>query len=56
MSVYLRQDCIAVYYPATNYGVLCGPRAANWGTFNPAYFILEDGRTAADLQANAQEA
>lgn len=50
-ATYLRQDCIAVYLPHNNTGTLCGPRAEKWGPFNPALFILEDGRTVADLQA-----
>ena len=51
----LRQDAIAVYHPATNYGLLIGPRTDLWGPFNPERFILEDGRTLAH-HLNAQEA
>lgn len=34
------QDCIAVWYPRLNNGVLFGPHAAEWGDFNPEFFIL----------------
>lgn len=47
VAQYLRQDCIAVYFPGTNHGVLRGPQAAKWGSFNPECFILEDGVTLA---------
>lgn len=40
----LQQDCIAAYNPATNKGVLIGPRAAAWGTFNPEFFFNLDGQ------------
>lgn len=33
------QDCIAVYYPADLDGELIGPKAAEWGSFNPEFFI-----------------
>lgn len=35
----LEQDCIAVYEPETGRGELIGPKAADWGGFNPEYFV-----------------
>ena len=40
----LDQDCIAVMDMTTRQGRLIGPRAAAWGTFNPAYFLTLTGR------------
>jgi len=40
---FLRQDAIAVYSPH-RLGVLIGPKAAEWGDFNPEFFIMPDGR------------
>lgn len=34
----LGQDCIAAYSPDTNGGALIGPKAAEWGFFNKAFF------------------
>lgn len=39
----LNQDCIATYNPVGKFGELYGPRAAAWGEFNPAFFIMPDG-------------
>lgn len=39
----LRQQCIALWYPATQHGDLVGPQASAWGPFNPAFFVLLDG-------------
>jgi hypothetical protein len=39
----LQQDCIAVYRPKTGGGSLVGPKAAEWGPFNPEFFILPNG-------------
>lgn len=45
----LDQDCIAVYRECTLGGALVGPRAAEWGPFNPEYFLLLDGRRLAEV-------
>lgn len=37
-SVALSQDCIAVYNLDECLGSLDGPKAADWGTFDPRYF------------------
>jgi hypothetical protein len=41
----LSQDCIAQL--ADGVGTLYGPKAAEWGPFNPEYFILGNGERAA---------
>lgn len=41
----LKQDCIAAYDMARKYGDLIGPKAAEWGEFNPEFFLLLDGTT-----------
>lgn len=43
LSILLEQDCIAIYNPRTQLGELAGPRAADWGDFNPEFFLLLDG-------------
>ena len=43
----LEQDCIAVWDDSSNAGVLVGPRAAAWGTFNPSFFLKLDGKALA---------
>lgn len=35
----MKQECIAVYDGNTKEGYLIGPKALNWGTFNPRKFI-----------------
>ena len=45
LAVSLEQDCIAVYHvdgPHTGTGELIGPRAAEWGEFNPEFFSRFD--------------
>ena len=49
----LDQDCIAVYRELTGAGSLIGPRAAEWGPFNPEFFLLLDGRRLSEA-ANAK--
>lgn len=39
ISDILQQDCVAVYTPEQRVGALVGQRAAQWGGFNPDYFI-----------------
>lgn len=39
----LAQDCVAVHSPGTESGQLVGPKAHEWGAFNPLQFILLDG-------------
>ena len=38
-SLILQQDCIAVLIGASYIGMLIGPKASVWGTFNHQYFI-----------------
>ena len=40
----LEQDCIAVYDPAIKQGILVGPKAADWGEFQPRYFLNLNGK------------
>lgn len=53
LAIDLGQDCIAVYRPKTGGGALIGPKAAEWGPFNPEYFILPDGTRLAAPAAQA---
>lgn len=46
----LNQDCIAVLKQTTEQGWLIGPRAAAWGKFNPAFFLLPTGARLSDTQ------
>lgn len=45
----LQQDCIAVYRPATGGGALAGPGRAKWGSFDPQYFFMPNGRRLAPV-------
>jgi len=47
LSRALAQDCIALYLLPSGDGTLIGPKARKWGPFNPAYFLLPNGRPAA---------
>ena len=39
LSDALRQDCIAVYFPQSDSGVLLGSRSDDWGVFDKQYFV-----------------
>lgn len=39
----LDQDCVAILDNETGEGRLIGPKAAEWGAFDPTQFILLDG-------------
>ncbi len=56
MSRRLGQDCIAVYAPAAQKGALIGPRAADWGPFNPEFFLMPDGTRLSDRNPSAKAA
>lgn len=43
----LDQDCIALHDTETGKGFLVGPRAHEWGEFDPTKFLLLDGSRAA---------
>lgn len=53
LSRALNQDCIAVYNERTGQGQLIGPRAAEWGPFNPEFFFLLDGTRLQEPVAKA---
>jgi len=53
VAVDLEQDCIAAFRPRVGNGALIGPKAAEWGPFNPAFFIMPDGTRLSDPAANA---
>lgn len=53
ISIDLEQDCIAVYRPETNGGSLVGPKAKEWGEFNPEFFFLLNGKRLAPQKAAA---
>lgn len=49
MADFLRQQAIAYYLPGdVRQGFLAGPEAATWGEFDPAQFLLIDGRRLSD--------
>lgn len=39
LSDTLKQDCIAVYFPQSDSGVLIGSNSDDWGMFDKQYFI-----------------
>lgn len=39
LSNTLKQDCIAVYFPQSDFGALIGSRSDDWGTFDKRFFI-----------------
>lgn len=47
----LEQDCIAVVNEKLDDGILVGPNAAAWGTFNPEFFLTLSGRRLSDVRA-----
>ena len=52
IAEFLTQDAVAFYSPAHGRGELIGPRADNWGEFNPRYFLMPDGRRLSDHNSN----
>jgi hypothetical protein len=52
-AVALDQDCIGAWLLPSASGALIGPRAAEWGDFNPEFFIMPDGRRLASPAAKA---
>lgn len=53
LSRLLQQDCIAAWEPKARKGQLIGPRAADWGDFNPTFFIMPGGERLATPLQNA---
>jgi len=51
LSTVLGQDCIAVWHPLREGqpGELIGPKADEWGPFNPEFFLLPEGGRLADF-------
>lgn len=45
------QGCIAVWDTETQAGQLIGPKASEWGDFNPEFFLLLDGTPLAESLA-----
>lgn len=43
----LAQEAVAVYNPENNVGILIGPKAEQWGPFNPEFFIMPSGQRLA---------
>jgi hypothetical protein len=48
LSIALNQDCVAVFSYASRTGMLIGPKAAEWGEFNPDYFMTIFGNKLSD--------
>jgi hypothetical protein len=51
----LAQDCVAVYHGYTRWGQLVGPKAHEWGAFDPAHFTLLDGTRLSQSGGARQE-
>lgn len=53
LATILGQDCIAVWHPLLEGqpGELIGPKADEWGPFNPDFFILPEGHRLGALLA-----
>lgn len=49
----LGQDCIATWDPSEGRGLLLGPRADAWGSFDPSFFVGLDGHRLSDTLAIA---
>lgn len=46
LARHLKQDCIAVFHPATGEGELIGPNAVAWGEFDADFFTSPVGVVA----------
>ena len=46
----LGQESIALYRMSEGTGVLYGPKAEEWGPFNPDYFMLPDGTKLSSMR------
>lgn len=46
----LGQESIALYSEKAKAGVLYGPKAEEWGPFNPDYFMLPDGTPLSSMR------
>ena len=46
----LGQEAIALYSERANAGLLIGPKAEEWGPFNPEMFYLPDGTQLSTLK------
>lgn len=53
LSEALHQDCIAVYDLMHREGRLIGPKAASWGEFDPARFMLLNGSRLSEARSVA---
>ena len=46
----LRQEAMVQYSHVAKTGWVEGPMAENWGSFNPEYFVLIDGRRLSETE------
>ena len=46
----LGQESIALYRMSDGTGVLYGPKAEEWGPFNPDYFMMPDGTKLSSMR------